>query len=95
MNTEYETDRFEHSAVKDANGFRVMPGFEFDPLALIGGKVYIGYRHFDVLDKNVPDYSGARGRRLGELPGTRDEVRRAVRARRDVLGTKRRSPITS
>ena len=58
VNTEYEKDQFEHSPIKDANGFRVMPGFEFDPLALIGGKVYIGYRHFDVLDKSVPDYSG-------------------------------------
>jgi hypothetical protein len=58
VNTEYEQDRFEHSAIKDSDGFRVMPGFEFDPLALIAGKVYIGYRHFNALDASVPDYSG-------------------------------------
>lgn len=58
VRTEYEQDRFIHSPIKDADGFRVEPGFEFDPLALIGGKVYVGYRHFNVLDSSVPDYSG-------------------------------------
>jgi hypothetical protein len=58
VKTEYEQDRFDHSPEKDANGFRVEPGFEFDPLALIGGKIYVGYRHFNALDSRVPDYSG-------------------------------------
>jgi hypothetical protein len=58
VRTEYEQDRFKYSPFKDANGFRVMPGFDFDPLALIGGKVYVGYRHFNALDASVPDYSG-------------------------------------
>jgi hypothetical protein len=58
VKTEYQQDRFAFSPFKDANGFRVMPGFEFDPLALIGGSVYVGYRHFNPLDSRVPDYSG-------------------------------------
>jgi len=58
VKTEYGQDRFTYSPFKDANGLRVMPGFEFDPNALIGGKVYVGYRRFDTLNSEVPDYQG-------------------------------------
>jgi hypothetical protein len=87
-----QEDRFEHSAIKDANGFRVMPGFEFDPLALIGGKVFIGYRHFDVVDSSVPDYSGlvADVSANYRIHATKFD---AVCARRHAC-TKPRSPIT-
>ena len=44
--------------MRDADSWAVVPGFELDPLALISGKVFVGYRHFDTLDRNVPDYSG-------------------------------------
>ncbi len=55
---DYQQDRFEFSPLRDANSWAVVPGFEFDPLALISGKVFVGYRHFDTLDSVVPDYSG-------------------------------------
>jgi hypothetical protein len=58
VKTEYEQDRFTYSPFKNANGLRIMPGFEFDPVALIGGKVYLGYQKFDAIDSTVPDYSG-------------------------------------
>lgn len=58
VKTEYEQDRFSYSPIKDSNGLRVMPGFEFAPVALISGKVYVGYRRFDAVDPTVPDYSG-------------------------------------
>ena len=61
VKTEYQEDRFEYSPVKDANGLAILPGFELDPLALISGKVFIGYRHFDALDPLVPDYQGLVG----------------------------------
>jgi hypothetical protein len=58
VKTEYEQDRFTYSTFKDSNGLRIMPGFEFDPNALVGGRAYVGYRRFDTLDSTVPDYSG-------------------------------------
>jgi len=36
----------------------VRPGFELNPLALISGRVFVGYRQFTPLDENVPDYRG-------------------------------------
>ena len=56
VKTEYQEDRFEFSPLKDANGLAILPGFELDPAALISGKVFVGYRHFDALDPAVPDY---------------------------------------
>jgi hypothetical protein len=61
VKTEYQEDRFEFSPLKDANGLAVLPGFEMDPLALISGKVFVGYRHYDALDPFVPDYQGVVG----------------------------------
>ena len=56
--SEYEQDRFLYSGEKDADAVKVMPGFEFDPFALIGGRVFVGYRHFRTLQAAVPDFSG-------------------------------------
>ena len=58
VKTEYETNVFEFTPVRDATGFRIMPGFEFDPLALIGGKMFVGYRRFNAKDPLVADYTG-------------------------------------
>jgi Putative beta-barrel porin 2 len=56
--SEYERERFDFQATRDAKGLRLMPGFEFDPFALIGGKVFVGFRSFDTDDPLLPDYSG-------------------------------------
>ena len=37
-------DRFEFSPVRDSNSYRVMPGVEFAPQALLKGTAYVGYR---------------------------------------------------
>lgn len=58
VKTEYEHDRFPYSPIKDSNGVRILPGFEFDPLALIGGKIFVGYRRFDALNSAVPNFQG-------------------------------------
>jgi hypothetical protein len=56
--SEYEKERFDFQSSRDAKGVRVMPGFEFDPFALIGGKVFVGFRSFDTTDPLLPNYSG-------------------------------------
>jgi Putative beta-barrel porin 2 len=61
VKTEYLEDRFEFASLKDANAVAILPGFELDPLALISGKVFVGYRHYDALNPLVPDYSGLIG----------------------------------
>jgi hypothetical protein len=58
VGTEYMKERFTYSPIKDADTWRIMPGFEFDPYALIGGRVFVGYKHFQTLSAIVPDYSG-------------------------------------
>ena len=39
-------DEFEFSPARDSRSFRVMPGVEFKPRALISGSAYVGYRKF-------------------------------------------------
>jgi hypothetical protein len=56
--TEAIQDRFETDRVKNADSYRVMPGFEFKPFALISGKAAVGYRHFNVLSDQIEDYQG-------------------------------------
>jgi hypothetical protein len=56
--TDYEKERFDFEASRDAKSVRVMPGFEFDPFALIGGKAFVGFRSFETTDPLLPDYSG-------------------------------------
>jgi hypothetical protein len=51
-------DRFEHSRLRDSNSLLVLPGLEFEPLALIAGRVDVGFRRFDVIDPAVADYAG-------------------------------------
>ena len=58
LRTEREVETFEFDAVRDSTGFRLLPGFEFDPFALIGGKIYVGFRTFDTPDPTVPDFTG-------------------------------------
>src|SRR6185503_18603711 len=39
-------DRFPLAPVRDTDSYRVMPGVEFKPRALISGFAYVGYRRF-------------------------------------------------
>ena len=55
---EEQRDRFVLSPQRDADGLRVVSGFEFKPFALISGKGVVGYRRFDTLSGLVPDYTG-------------------------------------
>jgi putative beta-barrel porin BBP2 len=52
-------DRFAFSPLRDSNSFRVMPGVELKPRALIRGSAYLGYRRFTPLSPGVlPEFSG-------------------------------------
>ena len=50
--------RFDKSPERDNNGYRIMPGVEFDPYALISGTAQVGYRKLNMLSAAVPDFSG-------------------------------------
>jgi hypothetical protein len=55
-------DRFEFSPTRDSNSYRVMPGVEFQPQALIKGSAYVGYRKFTPLaPETLPEFSGLVG----------------------------------
>jgi hypothetical protein len=52
-------DRFPMSPARNSDSFRIMPGVEFKPRALISGTAYVGYRQFTPLDPKVlPDFKG-------------------------------------
>ena len=52
-------DRFEFSPIRDSDSYRVMPGVEFAPQALLKGTAYVGYRSFTPLVRDVvPEFSG-------------------------------------
>jgi hypothetical protein len=52
-------DLFEFSPARDSKSFRVMPGIEFKPRALISGSAYVGYREFTPkTDGALPKFSG-------------------------------------
>ncbi len=48
---EQQHDRFVLSPERDADGLRVVTGFEFKPFALISGKALVGYRRFDTTSR--------------------------------------------
>lgn len=58
VRAEREEESFEFDMVRDSTGFRLLPGFEFDPYALVAGKVFVGFRAFDTPDPTVPDFTG-------------------------------------
>jgi len=55
---ENETQRFQYSKVRDANGLRLLPGVEFNPFALVSGRAYVGYRRLDFVSPVMPDFTG-------------------------------------
>lgn len=55
---ERQEDRFPLSPVRDTESFRVMPGVEFKPRALISGSAWVGYRNFAPRDSLLPAQSG-------------------------------------
>ena len=55
---ERQEDRFPLSPVRNTDSFRVMPGVEFKPRALISGSAWVGYRNFTPRNSLLPAQSG-------------------------------------
>lgn len=55
---ENQQDRFVSSPLRDTDSFRVMPGVEFKPKALISGTAFVGYRSFKPKSSLLPEFSG-------------------------------------
>ena len=51
-------DEFILSSIRNTDSYRVMPGVEFKPRALISGIAYVGYRSFTPKSPTLPEYSG-------------------------------------
>ncbi|HVH54923.1 MAG TPA: outer membrane beta-barrel protein [Vicinamibacterales bacterium] len=58
VGTDVGRDRFELTSIRDTDSIKVMPGLDIKPLALISGKVFVGYRQFNPLSAALPDYRG-------------------------------------
>ncbi len=86
-------DRFVGSPERDADTWKVMPGFKFKPFALIDGELAVGYRKFNTLSPLVPDFGGVIA--LVDLGYTlrATRVRRPLQPRRDVLVRDRRAVL--
>jgi hypothetical protein len=75
-------DRFVRSSERDADTWKVMPGFKFKPFALIDGGLAVGYRKFQTLNRLVPDFGGVIA--LVDLGYTLRATRVSGRYNRDV-----------
>lgn len=51
-------ERYTEAVDRDNDGFRILPGVEFDPAALIKGKAQVGYRSLNTRTPGMPDFSG-------------------------------------
>ena len=60
MFVKYESfdDHFPLEPERDAKSYRIMPGVEFKPKALISGRASVGYRSFTPSNPLVPPFSG-------------------------------------
>jgi hypothetical protein len=76
-----EQERFDVTRDRDANSYRVLPGFELDPRALIAGKAFVGFRSFTTIDEDMPDFDGVVA--LVEVVYTLRATRFGFRAERD------------
>lgn len=53
-----QEDRFEESPERDSDTFRIMPTIRMEAPAIVQGTFALGYRRFDGIDPELPDYSG-------------------------------------
>ena len=83
VDVEAQRDRFESSAIRDANSMRIMPAVEFAPDAVVTGRAAAGFRQFSPLDPRLKKFSGFVGTaRLGYV--LLGATRFAFEATRDV-----------
>jgi hypothetical protein len=58
LDTEYVREKFEFDVLRNSAGFRLLPGVEFKPAALISGTARVGYRQLNFESPAIRDYSG-------------------------------------
>lgn len=58
VRAERQVDRFEFTPERNSDSVRVMPGFKFEPSAIISGSAFVGYRKFETPSPAVPNFSG-------------------------------------
>ncbi len=58
LSYEVQQDRFARDPVRDTDSFRLMPGVDFKPRALISGSARVGYRSFRPKSGLLPSASG-------------------------------------
>ena len=58
VDTDFGRDRFRNTNLRDGDSLRVMPGFELKPMAMISGRIFVGYRQFTPLSASLPEYRG-------------------------------------
>jgi hypothetical protein len=82
VETDVARDRFELTSTRDTDSIKVMPGFDIKPMALISGRVFVGYRQFEPLSPAVPAYRGI----VAEVNATyvRSSTRFEVKVNRDL-----------
>jgi hypothetical protein len=51
-------ESFSTSPDRDNRSFRIMPGVEFDPFALLKGSARLGVRRLDMQSAQIPDFQG-------------------------------------
>lgn len=51
-------ERYTGTPERDNDGFRILPGVEFGPRAIINGKAQAGYRRLNTLMAGMPDFTG-------------------------------------
>jgi hypothetical protein len=51
-------ERYAGTPERDNDGFRILPGVEFGPRAIINGKAQAGYRKLNTLVAGMPDFTG-------------------------------------
>ena len=51
-------ERYTQAVDRNNDGYRILPGVEFDPFALVKGKAEVGYRKLDTATAGMPDFSG-------------------------------------
>ena len=54
----WQEDRFDQSPDRDARSFSILPGFTFDPIALVQGSLAVGYKRFEPESADLPPFSG-------------------------------------
>jgi hypothetical protein len=58
LRTESESNRFEFSPLRNSDSWKVVPGVEFKPVALVAGSAHVGIKRFRPTDGSLQRFNG-------------------------------------